>query len=130
VNSALAVTAEALVATDAAAGDRGAASEAGGAGGRPGGPRPPPVTSAAAGRPARGAAAPSLTGSAADVWNPASPGTGQTGSTFVHAPDSAERDTASRTSCTCRASAKDGVGSAPMAIDSIRSRTSWVNVCS
>src|SRR5262249_50459809 len=42
----------------------------------------------------------------------------------------AEAETASSTRCTPSASSNDGCGSAPVAIASTRSRTSWVNVCS
>lgn len=54
-----------------------------------------------------------------------------TGSTSVQdEPSSAERATASSTSWTWRASAKDGVGSVPLATASRKSRISWVNECS
>lgn len=53
------------------------------------------------------------------------------GSTSVHEePVSAERVTASSTSWTCNASAKDGAGSVPVAIASMRSRIWCVKECS
>jgi hypothetical protein len=53
------------------------------------------------------------------------------GSTSVHEdPVSAERVTASRTSWTCNASAKEGAGSVPVAIASMRSRIWCVKECS
>lgn len=53
------------------------------------------------------------------------------GSTSVHEePSSADRVTASSTSWTCNASAKDGAGSTPVAIASMKSRIWWVNECS
>lgn len=45
-------------------------------------------------------------------------------------PSSAERATASSTSWTCNASAKEGVGSTPVATASMKSRISCVNECS
>lgn len=53
------------------------------------------------------------------------------GSTSVHDElFSAERATASSTSWTCSASAKEGAGSAPVAIASMKSRIWCVNECS
>lgn len=68
---------------------------------------------------------------------PSRSGQGQTatavsaGSTSVQVdPTSAERVTASSTSWTCNASAKDGAGSVPVAIASMKSRIWWVKECS
>lgn len=53
------------------------------------------------------------------------------GATSAHEePSSAERATASSTSWTCNASAKEGVGSTPVATASMKSRISCVNECS
>jgi hypothetical protein len=51
-------------------------------------------------------------------------------STDTQASAAAERSTASRTSWTCSASAKDGAGSSPAAMAARRSRASWVKLCS
>ncbi|PRY23917.1 hypothetical protein CLV70_11449 [Pseudosporangium ferrugineum] len=66
--------------------------------------------------------------------SPSRRGQGQTvaraASTGTQADEAADFSTASRTSWTWRASAKDGAGSSPAATAAIRSRTSWVNECS
>src|SRR5690242_10698967 len=61
---------------------------------------------------------------------PRRPATDVYAETWVQAPEAADSATAASTDCTWRASWKDGAGSPPEAIAEIRSRTSWVKVCS